>query len=144
MPVVEAVSRETLRLYAPVQFLPRRNVRPFDWAGHRIPANSHITLPPQLCHWDAALFEDPDSFRLGRFLAGPAYRPVDPFAWVPFGRGAHMCMGTHFALLEVKALFVPLLRLFDLELSTKSGLALQQLPLVRPRGKLPITFVRRL
>lgn len=80
MPVLEAIFRETLRLYAPVQFLPRRNVRPFEWAGHRIPANSHITLPPQLCHRDAALFEDPDAFRPDRFLAGPAYRPVDPFA----------------------------------------------------------------
>lgn len=143
MPVLEAIFRETLRLYAPIQFLPRRNVRPFDWAGHRIPANSHITLPPQVCHRDPALFEDPESFRPERFLAGPAYRPVDPFAWVPFGRGAHMCMGTHFALLEVKALFVPLLRSFDLELPTTSAPALQHLPLVRPRGKLPIRFVRR-
>ena len=55
-----------------------------------------------------------------------------------------MCMGTHFALLEVKALFVPLLRLFDLELPTTNGPALQHLPFLRPRGKLPITFVRRL
>ena len=143
MPVVEAVFRETLRLYAPVQFLPRRNVRPFEWSGQRIPANSHVTLPPQLCHRDPALFEDPNSFQPERFLDGPTLRPVDPFAWVPFGRGSHMCMGTHLALLEVKALFVPLLRLFDLELSTKREPTLQHVPLVRPRGRLPITFVRR-
>lgn len=144
LPIIEALFRETLRLYAPLQFLPRRNVRPFDWSGHRIPANTHITLPPQLCHRDAALFEDPNSFRPERYLAGPAHRDVDPFAWVPFGRGRHMCMGTHFALLEVRALFVPLLRQFDLELPNTSGPALQHLPLLRPRGKLPITFVRRL
>ena len=143
MPVAEAVFRETLRLYAPIQFLPRRNVRPFEWSGQHVPANSHITLPPQLCHRDPALFEDPHCFRPARFLDGPTHSPVDPFAWVPFGRGSHMCMGTHFALLEVKALFVRLLRLFDLELPTTSEPALQHLPLLRPARTLPIDFVRR-
>ncbi|MYE25299.1 MAG: cytochrome P450 [Gammaproteobacteria bacterium] len=144
MPVAEAVFRETLRLYAPIQFLPRRSVRSFDWCGHRIPANSHILLPPQVCHRDESLFEDPNSFRPDRFLTGSARQQVDPFAWVPFGRGSHMCMGTHFALLEIKALFVPLLRRFDLELAMTDAPALQHVPLLRPKGKLPIKFVQRL
>ena len=143
MPVVDAVFRETLRLYAPIQLLPRRSVRPFNWSGHCIPANSHILLPPQVCHRDASLFEHPDSFRPDRFLTGPARQHVDPFAWIPFGRGSHMCMGTRFALLEVKALFAPLLSRFDLELLTTSTPDLQHLPMLRPRATLPITFRRR-
>lgn len=143
MPVVEAVFRETLRLYSPIQLLPRRSVRPFEWSGHCIPANSHILLPPQVCHRDASLFENPDSFRPDRFLAGAERPRIDPFAWIPFGRGSHMCMGTHFALLEIKALFAPLLRLFDLELPKVGAPTLQHLPLMRPDGKLPITFRRR-
>ena len=143
MPIVEAVFRETLRLYAPIQFLPRRNVRAFEWSGQHIPANSHITLPPQLCHRDPALFEDPHCFRPARFLDAPTRGPIDPFAWVPFGRGNHMCMGTHFALLEVKALFTCLLRSFDLELPTMDEPALQHLPLLRPASTLPIAFTPR-
>ena len=142
MPVTEAVFRETLRLYAPIQLLPRRNVRPFDWSGHRIPANSHILLPPQVCHRDAQAFENPDSFQPGRFLAGSA-RTVDPFTWIPFGRGRHICMGTHFALVEAKAFFVALLRSFDLELATTNAPAIEHLPVLRPRGSLPIRFARR-
>ena len=53
-----------------------------------------------------------------------------------------MCMGTHFALLEVKALFAHLLPLFDLELPS-SHPGLQHLPLLRPKGKLPLVFQRR-
>ncbi|MCY3811063.1 MAG: cytochrome P450 [Gammaproteobacteria bacterium] len=143
MPVIEAVFRETLRLYAPIQLLPRRNVRPFDWAGHRVPANSHILLPPQVCHRDAATFEDPESFQPGRFLDGSARRDVDPFAWIPFGRGRHMCMGTHFALVEANAFFVALLRSFDLEPATAGAPAVEHLPVLRPSGSLPIAFVRR-
>ncbi|MCY4011171.1 MAG: cytochrome P450 [Gammaproteobacteria bacterium] len=142
MPVFEAVFRETLRLYAPIQLLPRRNVRPFDWSGHRIPANSHILLPPQVCHRDAQAFENPDSFQPGRFLEG-SVRTVDPFTWIPFGRGRHMCMGTHFALVEAKAFFVALLRSFDLELATTNAPAIEHLPVLRPSGSLPIVFARR-
>ena len=142
MPVIEAVFRETLRLYAPIQLLPRRNVRPFDWSGHRIPANSHILLPPQVCHRDAQAFENPDSFQPGRFPEGSA-RDVDPFTWIPFGRGRHMCMGTHFALVEAKAFFVALLRSFDLELATTNGPAIEHLPVLRPSRSLPIVFAAR-
>lgn len=143
MPVAEAVFRETLRLYSPLQILPRRSVRRFDWCGRRIPANSQILLPSQVCHRDASLFENPDSFQPDRFLTGSARQHVDPFALIPFGRGSHMCMGTHFALLEVKAFFVPLLRHFDLELTMTGAPALEHLPLLRPKGRLPIAFVRR-
>lgn len=142
MPIIEAVFRETLRLYAPIQLIPRRNVRAFDWSGHRIPANSHVLLPPQVCHRDAQAFENPDSFQPGRFLEGSA-RDVDPFTWIPFGRGRHMCMGTHFALVEAKAFFVALLRSFDLELSTTNAPAVEYLPVLRPSRGLPITFVAR-
>ena len=143
MPVVAAVFRETLRLYSPVELLPRRTVRSFDWSGHRIPANSQVLLPTQLCHRDASLFEDPDSFRPDRFLAGSARRPVDPFAWIPFGRGRHMCMGTQFALMEVKAFLVALLRSFDLQLATFGEPAIRHLPVVRPKRRLRIAFVPR-
>lgn len=143
MPVVEAVFRETLRVYSPIQLLPRRTVRSFDWSGHRIPANSQVLLPTQLCHRDASLFEDPDSFQPDRFLAGSPRRPVDPFAWVPFGRGSHMCMGTHFALMEAKAFLVALLRSFDLQLAVMDEPAIQHLPVVRPKGRLRIALVPR-
>ena len=143
MPVIEAVFRETLRLYAPIQLLPRRNVRPFDWCGHRIPANSHILLPPQVSHRDVEAFENPGSFQPGRFLEGSARRDVDPFTWIPFGRGRHMCMGAHFALVEAKAFFVALLRSYELELPMTNGPAIEHLPVLRPRGSLPIRFVRR-
>ena len=143
MPVAEAVFRETLRLYSPIQFLPRRSIGSFDWCGHRIPANSHILLPSQVCHRDASLFQIPDAFRPDRFLTGSARQHVDPFALIPFGRGSHMCMGTHFALLEVKAFFVALLRVYDLELTMAAAPDLQHLPLLRPKGRLPIAFVRR-
>ena len=125
MPVTEAVFRETLRLYAPIQVLPRRNVRPFDTDGHRIPANSHILVSPQTCHRDPALFDDPECFLPGRFLAGSAAASVDPFAFVPFGKGSHMCIGMHFALMEVRAVFAELLRSYEIQLASERAPVIQ-------------------
>ena len=141
MPITEAVFRETLRLYAPIQLLPRRNVRPFDTNGHRIPANSHILVSPQTCHRDPALFDDPECFLPGRFLAGSAAAPVDPFAFVPFGKGSHMCIGMHFALMEVKAVFAELLRSYEIQLASERPPVIQWLPTLRPAERLPVRFV---
>ena len=47
MPVATAVLRETLRLFSPVQLLPRRNVRAFEFFDNHIPENSHILLSPR-------------------------------------------------------------------------------------------------
>lgn len=71
------------------------------------------------------------------------YSPIQLLPWVPFGRGRHMCMGTHFALMEVKAFLVALLRSFDLQLATTDEPAIQHLPVVRPKGRLRIAFVPR-
>ncbi len=42
LPYLSMVLDETLRLYPPVWFGPRMTVKPFEFAGHRIPAGVHI------------------------------------------------------------------------------------------------------
>lgn len=137
----DPVFRETLRLYSPVQLLPRRNVRGFEFRGKHIPGNSQILLSPQLCHRDRILFEQPHAFRPERFLAtGPDNR-ADPFSFVPFGKGSHMCIGMRFATLAVKAFFALLLRTYYLQLSVDRLPVIQYLPMLRPRHRLPLCFV---
>ena len=141
MPVTDAVFRETLRMYSPVQFLPRRNVRPFEYLGNRIPGNSQILLSPQLCHRDPSLFEQPHAFRPDRFLSpGPANQ-AEPFSFVPFGKGSHMCIGMHFAKLAVNVFFARLLLTYDLRLAEHRPPDIQYLPMLRPMDRLPVRFV---
>ena len=140
MPIADAVLRETLRLYSPVQLLPRRNVRAFDFLDNHIPANSQIFLSPQMCHRDPELFERPEMFRPERFLPQGAESRADPFSFIPFGKGSHMCLGMHFAMLAVKALFVQLLRARDLSLAAKRAPVIRYMPTLRPTQRLPLRF----
>lgn len=143
MPLADAVLRETLRLYSPVQLLPRRNVRAFEFFDRRIPENSQILLSPQLCHRVPTLFEHPHAFRPDRFLAPVSEFTTDPFSFVPFGKGSHMCIGMHFAMLAIKAFFAQLLRTYDLRLAADWRPDILYVPMLRPRHGLPLCFMPR-
>ena len=126
---MDAFFRETLRLYSPVQMIPRRTVRAFRFEGHRIPANVHILLFPQVTHFDAEFFPEPERFDPLRFVDAPA---PEPFAFIPFGRGSHMCLGMHFAALEVKAVLFQLLLDKRIDPGEQDTIALNYVPMVRP------------
>ena len=132
MPLTDAFFRETLRQYSPLQMVPRRSVREFRFEGHRIPANAPILLFPQVTHFDAEFFPDPERFDPLRFAEAP---PPEPFAFIPFGRGSHMCLGMHFAAMEVKAVLYRLLLNRELRLAEPGAWTLDYVPLVRPAGR---------
>ena len=129
LPLTDAFFRETLRQYSPLQMVPRRSVRAFRFEGHRVPANAPILLFPQATHFDAECFPDPERFDPLRFVAAPA---SEPFAFIPFGRGSHMCLGMHFAAMEVKAVLYRLLLERELRLGEQAQRDLHYVPVVRP------------
>ena len=63
------------------------------------------------------------------------------FAWVPFGGGAHMCIGLHFATMQMKLLIANLLSRYRIEADPGSGAAWQFFPIPRPKDGLPVRFV---
>ena len=74
-----------------------------------------------------------------RWLDG---RPQYPFALLPFGFGARMCPGRHFAELEMCSAVASLLDKFEI------SSPLQQIPLkcifvIAPEGKVPIEIKLR-
>lgn len=136
MPLTEAVLKETLRLYAPIQFIPRRSIREFQFGPHRIPANTHLLLAPQAVHFDAAHYPDPLAFRPDRFTAGNQ----EPFTFIPFGKGSHMCLGMHFAEMEVKAVMYQLLQAKRVSCAADYEPDFAYLPMVRPTRNLVLDF----
>ena len=105
------------------------SVREFRFEGYRVTANAPILLFPQATHFDPAHFREPERFDPLRFVGST---PPDPFAFIPFGRGSHMCLGMHFATMEVKAILYRLLLTWEIRVVKPGGQALNYVPIVRP------------
>jgi cytochrome P450 len=136
---IEWVLREALRLYPPLTIILRRAVRDCEFHGYRIPANTTVNLYPIFTQRMSQWWTDPDRFDPERFAPSRAEHKRHPFAWTPFGGGAHMCLGLHFAEMQVKAVLHLLLQGSRLWApATADTNPFQLTPIVRPRNGLPV------
>ena len=64
------------------------------------------------------------------------------YAWVPFGGGAHMCLGLHFAYMQVKVLLAQLLQRYRIEVPEGYAPDWQPWPIPQPKDGLKVEFVK--
>lgn len=133
--------REALRMVPPVPSLPRRALKEFRFGGYTVPAGTHVGISPALTHHMEEYWPDPERFDPLRFTP-EAVRTRHKYAWVPFGGGAHMCLGLHFAVMQVRILMFHILRGHRIALPEGSGADWQAWPIPRPKDGLPLTFER--
>ncbi len=100
---MDHAMKETLRLTPPVPGLPRQATRDFEYAGYRIPKGTLVSISLWMTHRLERYWKEPERFDPDRFAAGRAEDRQHPFLWLPFGGGAHKCIGMHFGAMEVKA-----------------------------------------
>ncbi|MFT7687906.1 MAG: cytochrome P450 [Candidatus Azotimanducaceae bacterium] len=141
--LVEWTFKEALRLYTPVPSIPRRSIRSFEFEGYTIPANTSVSVSPSFTHYMPEIWENPDEFEPDRFSSQRAEDKKHPFAWVPFNKGAHMCIGLHFAHMQVKAFIYQFLRSYEFELPKDYKLEMIQIPIPKPKDGLPILLKSR-
>jgi cytochrome P450 len=132
--------REALRLMPPVPSLPRRALRDFSFGGFDIPAGTAVGIGVTWTHRMPDIWPDPLRFDPLRFTP-EASKGRHRFAWVPYGGGAHMCLGLHFAQMQMKLLIAHLLTRYRIEIDPGAGDAWQMFPIPRPRDGLPITLI---
>jgi len=105
---LEMVAKEALRLYPPAWAGVRVAATEIQYQGYRIPAGTSVVYSQWLSHRLPDVFHDPLVFRPERFdPANGEEHP--PFAYVPFGGGARLCLGMTFALQEIKVVLSALL-----------------------------------
>jgi cytochrome P450 len=112
-----AVVDETMRLYPPAFLIARAASVPDTIAGIPIQKNDVILIAPWLLHRHEKLWRDPNAFIPQRFMA-PA-PPPDRFAYLPFGVGARVCIGAHFALVEATLALAKIIAAFRVTLLDK-------------------------
>jgi cytochrome P450 len=106
-----ALVKEVLRLRPPLPVVAGRVMsEPFPIGTHTLPAGTLIMIDAWGLHHDPRLYPDPERFDPERFLA----KAPEPYAWLPFGGGAHRCLGAPLAELEVKIALATILRRVDI------------------------------
>lgn len=116
LPVVEAVLKETLRLWPPIHLGARRAKEDVELGGWSIPRGSRVLLSYFLVQRDAARWERASEFDPGRWLEGGA---PEAFAYLPFGGGPRNCIGAGFANLEGRVVLARLLQRVDVAVTRR-------------------------
>jgi cytochrome P450 len=133
----EWAIKEALRLNAGAPVLWRRSVRPFEFGGHRFPSGTITGVNPMLTHLLPQIWNEPLDYDPSRF-SPEAAKHRHRYAFVPFGGGAHGCLGANFSYLQIRALLRTLLDGHELQLADPRPPRWYHWPNCRPRGALPI------
>jgi cytochrome P450 len=136
------VMREALRLTPPLTSMPRMCIKDAEFQGYRIPAGTMVGIYPIHVHFMPSLWSDPQSFDPERFSPARQEDKRHAFAWVPFGGGAHVCIGQHFATLQVKAIMHQLLLRYRWSIAPGYTMPYQLVPIAKPRDGLPVVLER--
>jgi cytochrome P450 len=139
MPLTEMAFKEALRMKPPVPSIPRRAIRDFSFNGFAIPAGIVVAINPLFSHHMPEIWPDPEAFDPMRF-SDEAQRGRHRFAWVPYGGGAHMCLGLHFAYMQAKCFARHFLQNFSVALEPGYTPDWQMWPIPKPRDGLRVTL----
>ncbi|HYJ83152.1 MAG TPA: cytochrome P450 [Allosphingosinicella sp.] len=137
----EWAVKEALRLNAAAPVLWRRSTRPFEFGGHAFPEGTITGVNPMLTHLLPEIWKEPGRFDPGRFSPQRSLGR-HRFAFIPFGGGAHGCLGANFAYLQVRALLRCLLEGHELVAPAGPPPRWYHWPNCRPRGRLRISLRR--
>ncbi len=133
------VVQETMRLYPPAWIFPRYTAQGAEVGGRRIAPGASMLVSSWLTHRDPQHWDRPDTFDPDRFSperTGARHR----LAYVPFGAGGRMCIGSHFAMMEGILATVMLLQRFRGSVLPGQRVSAAAASTLKPKGGLYMKF----
>ena len=109
LPYIEAVIKETLRLYPPGPMFSRFADKETIIAGHKIPAGVTLLINLLGVHKDPNHWPEPEKFDPERFIDETNRHR---YAFIPFSAGIRGCVGQKFTFLEEKILIAHMFHKF--------------------------------
>ncbi|CAG9811403.1 unnamed protein product [Chironomus riparius] len=132
MKYLDMVISEALRYWPPAGEITREcskdyNLKLDNGKTIKLKESDNILIPTYAIHHDPKYYEDPEKFDPERFSDERKGSIVDG-AYVPFGSGPRVCIGSRFALMEAKLLLFNILRKFTFEVCDKTPEKLELAP----------------
>ena len=137
LPLTEMAYKESLRLIPPVPSVPRCVIHDTEFLGYKLPAGSRVAVNALFTHHMPEVWPEPEKFDPLRFTDETS-RGRHKFAFVPFGGGAHMCLGLHFAYMQAKCFAYHLLATTEVSVAPGYKPDWKLWPIPRPRDGLRV------
>jgi cytochrome P450 len=99
-----------MRLYPPAWIVAREAIDDVELGDWTIPRGSQIWMPQWVVHRMERFYDDPETFRPERWLDEEFVEGLPRFAYFPFGGGARICIGNHFAMMEAVLILATMIR----------------------------------
>jgi len=138
----EMVLKESMRLYPPAWSISREAKGECEIGGYRVPAGTQLFIAQWVIHRDPRHFEDPEAFEPERWIDGYGER-IPKYAYLPFGAGPRLCIGSSFAVMEATLLLAMIAKRFRLELASGRRVIPQPSVTLRPRGGIEMRLKKR-
>lgn len=116
MTLTDRILQETMRMYPSAwsMFL-RTAINDVQIGDHTIPKGGAIWVSPYVLHHDKRWWDNPDQFDPARF-EGEWRKKVPNYAFMPFGGGPRVCVGSHLAEMEAEVILATIVKNFVVEL----------------------------
>lgn len=118
-PLLDATIRETLRIVPVVPSVGRLLIAPARIGAFELPADVTVMASTYLAGRRSQTYAEPERFRPERFLE----RYYTPHEWFPFGGGDRRCIGSAFAMREMKLVLAEILARTQLTLADRRPVA---------------------
>lgn len=142
LPAMDLVMKEAMRMIAPIYVMFRQTVKDTEVDGYFVPKDTFTVLLPQSTHHMEEVWPHHERFDPERFADERREDKVHRYAFMPFGGGAHKCIGMHFAGLEIKSVLHQMLLNFSWSVASdyEATFDFSQLPV--PVDGLPVNLQR--
>ena len=138
----QMVLKESMRLYPPAWSISREAKEECEIGGYRVPAGAQLFIVQWVIHRDPRHFEDPEAFVPERWRDGYGER-IPKYAYLPFGAGPRLCIGSSFAVMEATLLLATIAKRFRLGLASGRRVVPQPSVTLRPRGGVEMRLEER-
>jgi cytochrome P450 len=142
LPWTRACVEEAMRITPPVWMVGRKALSDDEVGGYLVPKGSSVMILITLIHRNPELWPNPEGFDPHRFLPGASEgRPRQAF--MPFGAGRRICVGSTFAIVEATLLAAMISRRMYFDLPRDAVVEADAAITLRPRDGLPMRLGRR-
>ncbi len=137
LPFTAQIFSEALRLYPPAWVITRQAVEADALLGYPIPVGALVIISPYVVHRLPDFWERPQSFNPDRFDPNEENKR-HRFAYIPFGAGPRLCIGSNFAIVEAQLIIAMITQRYSMERVAGIETHADALVTLRPHAGLPM------